>query len=258
MPRSSQKGVRRRRGVKRYGRRRGARGGYGQRRAGSTDFASCVDTLGVIDVSANTPYALQNIALTNSARAKTIAQGFQFYRISKVEVIWKPVVDTFSGTMSVPTLYYMVDKSNTFPSNTDLASIKQAGAKPHTLNELMYKMSFRPAVQITSSDSPAGAAPVTETAGVVKTSPWITTNANAGTFGSGGLWAPNSVDHRGLVFAVEQRISGATQVATAEVRIHYQFKKAIWFPTATDSTVNVIDLDTMTVSVPQSDANKSA
>lgn len=214
------------------------------------NYASCVDTVGDLSVVSNTPYSLQNISLTNSARAKTIAQGYQFYRITKVEVKWKPYVDTFaSGGLTVPNLYYMIDKANTFPSNTTIATLKQAGAKPVRLDDKVITRSFKPAVHMASDDGAAGPATVVETAAMTKVSPWITTNGNAG--GSGALWTPNSVDHRGLVFVIEQQTGAVNAgVASVEIVIHYQFKKPLFSSASGDETVHRIDLDTLEIVPP--------
>lgn len=217
------------------------------------DVASCTDTLGFISVAPNTPYTLQNIALTNSARAKTIAQGYQFYRITKVEVKWKPYVDTFTAanTLSVPTLYYMIDKANTFPSNSTVDTLKQAGARPRRLDDKILSVKFAPAVHLASDDGAIGPASTVETAGMMKVSPWITTNANAG--GSSMVWAPNSVDHRGLIFYVEQQSTAGPDagVCSAEVILHYQFKKPLWTAGAQSDTVHRIDLDTLEIVPPE-------
>lgn len=215
-----------------------------------TDVASCKDTLGQIGVTANTPYVLQNIALTNSSRAKTIAQGYQFYRISKVEVKWKPYLDTFASTstLTVPNLYYMIDKSNTFGNNATLDTLKQAGAKAVRFDDKIITRSFAPAVQLASSDAGAGPSPLLETAGVLKVSPWLTTSANAG---KPGPWVPNSVDHRGMIFFVEQTVSNPQAgLGSVEVIIHYQFKKPLWGVGSAQETVHRIDLDTLTVVPP--------
>lgn len=210
------------------------------------ETASCVDTLAEISLLPNTPYILQTIALTNSARALAIAQAYQFYRISKVEVKWKPLFDTFAtnGTSTVPSLYYMVDKANTFPTTSSLDTLKQAGAKPVRLDDKTVTRSFKPAVHIGSDDAAGGPAPVSQLAALTKVSPWITTNANAGSTGS--AWAPNSVDHRGLIFYLEQAVSPAAPftIAQVEIVLHFEFKKPLWVTTATaERTAYILDLD---------------
>lgn len=219
--------------------------------ASKSDYASCSDVIGVFNAVNNTPYMLYNIALTNSTRAKAIAQGYQFYRISKVEVKWKPYQDTFQagvGAATVPTLYYMIDKANTFPSNTTIDTLKQAGARPRRLDDKILSCSFAPAVHIASDDGVSGPATVVETAATLKTSPWLTTNANAG---GTGFWTPNGVDHRGLVFYIEQT-TGVTNtgVASVEVVVHYQFKKPLWSVLTGDDTIHRLNLDTLEIEPP--------
>lgn len=224
------------------------------------DVASCSDVVGAFEAVSNNVYQLYNIALTNSSRAKSIAQGYQFYRISKVEVKWKPLVDTFTSSstsagspgLSVPNLYYMIDKANTFPSNTVLDTLKQAGAKPVRLDDKIITRSFKPAIHLASDDGATGPASTVETAGMMKVSPWITTSSNAG--GIGAVWTPNSVDHRGLVFCIEQlAANNSNSVATVEVVVHYQFKKPLWTTGAQQQTVFRVDLDTLEIQPPEID-----
>lgn len=212
-----------------------------------SDIATCRANLGVVNLTANTPYQLFNFSLSNSDRAVAIAKGYQFYRIPLVEITFKASVDTYAGSSSVPHLYYMVDRANTFPTGTDLDTIKGAGAKPHRLDDKTIVCRFKPAVHLVSDDSAGGPAPVAETAGMVKVSPWLPTNGNAG---EPSAWTPNSVDHRGLVFCVEQVIAGNISVGTMEVVVHYEFKKALWQPKTSDPSLYKIDLDTLTIVPP--------
>ena len=204
----------------------------------SRDIASCSDTLALSSIMPNTPYSLVNIALTNSIRAKTIAQGYQFYRIARVDVQWKPQFDTFTagGTSSAPNLYYMVDKANTFPFNATVDTLKQAGAKPVRLDERIITRSFKPAVHVGSDDNNGGAAPVLETAALIKVSPWITTNANAGQGTT--LWAPNSVDFFGSAeFMAIARVTARNRFKTFKHR-----DKCLFVNTVHDSIVLDVDM----------------
>lgn len=217
------------------------------------DIASCSDNVGFFSVLPNTVYALSNAALTNSQRAQAIAKGYQFYRLAKVEVKWKPYADTYAsgvGANTVPTLYYKVDKANTFPNSTTLANLKTAGAKPRRLDDKNLSVSWVPAVHVGSDDGNAGGPTTTlETAALVKSGPWITTNANAG---GAGPWVPNSVDHRGLIFAVEQLNApgSGTGVCSCEVIVHYEFKAPLWTSGSTDPVVHQVNLDTMEIIEP--------
>lgn len=212
------------------------------------DVATCVDNIGTIAIVPNTMYFANNIALTNSARAKAIAQAYQFYRITKVEFKWKPLLDTFTSAtnITVPQLYYRIDKANTLPLGfATLDTLKRSGCKPRRLDENNLTVSFAPAVHIGSDDGGAtGPATTVETAALTKVSPWLTTNANAG---SQGQWSPNSVDHRGLVYYIEQSSIQAPPnnvVASMDVVVHYEFKKPQWSLPQADFVGGIrLDLD---------------
>jgi len=176
-----------------------------------------------------------NFSLSNSPRASAVAAAFQEYRIAKVEVFVKAQADTFDSGLvgngtnpGVPHLLYMIDKTATFDNaNTNSLALKQAGAKPRRLDDKTIYISWKPAIQIGSSEVVPGPAPVAELSSTYKVSPWITTNANAGEAGS--AWAPNSVDHMGLVLAAEQpRGPLPTTVASVSFRITYEFRKPLW------------------------------
>lgn len=203
--------------------------------------------------SPSATYGFYNFALTNSARATQVAQGFQEYRISKVEVHFKPCADTFDANVvgtgaspSIPYLYYMIDKTGSLANaTTNTQVLKQAGAKPIRLDDRTIKVHWRPAVQIGSSDSAGGPAPVSELAAAYKISPWLTTNANAA---EGTTWAPNSVDHMGLTFGCEQpRGPFPTTVASVSIRVTYEFRKPLWYVAPTPGVgmkkINLDDLE---------------
>lgn len=197
-------------------------------------------------------FGFYNFALSTSPRASAVAAGFQEYRIAKVECYVKPTADTFdSGFVStganpgVPHLLYMIDKTATFDAaGTTSQALKQAGAKPRRLDDKTIYISWKPACAVGSSEVVPGPAPVAELSALYKVSPWITTNANAGEPGS--AWAPNSVDHMGLVLSAEQpRGPLPTQVASVSFRITYEFRKPLWqvAPPAPGNEMQKIDCD---------------
>lgn len=187
------------------------------------------------NISPSQAYSIYNFSLSSSARAEQVSQGYQEYRIRLIEMFVKPYADTYDaanvqvGTAGpgLPYFYYMVDKTGVF-NNTSTTSLtlKQAGAKPIRLDDKTIRVAYKPAVQIGSSDSgaPPGPAPLLDLASTYKVSPWITTNQNART--PGQPWAPNSVDHQGIIMAAEQpRGVLPTSVASISFRIHYEFRK---------------------------------
>lgn len=250
-------------GGKRRGGKRVRRAGKKQaKKYGSSDFARIQVDLNaetsVVTSGAGGPsspsqvYHIANFALTNSKRAVQIAQGYQQYRLAKVEVFVKPNADTFMadniapGTgLGVPYFYYLIDKTGAMMNSaTNTVMLRNAGAKPIRLDDKTIKISFKPAVQIGSTDSgPGGTVPIAELAAMTKVSPWLTTNANSATPGS--PWAPNSVDHLGIIFGAEQP-RGPLQVDVAHVayRLTFEFRKPLWYNIALPTQpVNVVDLD---------------
>jgi len=46
----------------------------------------------------NTMYEKRNFTIADNPRARAVAAAYQFYRIKKVTLIFRPQVDTFLGT----------------------------------------------------------------------------------------------------------------------------------------------------------------
>lgn len=229
----------------------------------SGDFARVVHTLqnelplvanGNGSSSASQSYGFYNFALNISPRAVQIARGFQEYRISNIKAVFKSCADTFDSlnvstgvSPSLPYLYALVDRTGSFENAaTNSQTLKQAGAKPRRLDDKTIVISWKPTVSVGSGDaaSPPGPAPVLELAALYKTSPWITTNANANE--PTGAWAPNSVDHMGLVLAIEQpRGPLPVTAATVSFVITYEFRRPLWatVPTASDPVMVNVDLN---------------
>lgn len=233
-------------GKRRNYRRRGVRVPKGRSYARQSNFARVVyDIQGETSVNATSAggsgpggqvYFADNFALTNSVRAMAVAQAYQEYRISKIEMFVKPVADTFMadaiapGTgLSVPYFYYIIDKTGALTnSSTTTKTLRQAGAKPHRLDDKTLYIKWKPTILIGSSDAgPGGPAPVSELSATTRTSPWITTNASSNTPGS--PWTANSVDHLGIAFGAEQpRGPLPTAVANVTFRVTYEFRKPLW------------------------------
>lgn len=242
---------------------RGAkRGMRKQKKYGQSDFARVVHVLqneyplpSTGSGNAGSPsqaFGFYNFSLSMSPRASAVAAGFQEYRIAKVECIVKPVADTFiSGNVavattdySIPHLVYLIDKTATFDSvATNSAALKQAGAKPIRLDDKNIVIRWKPAIQIGSSEVLPGPAPTSELSASYRTSPWITTNANAGQ--AAAPWQANSVDHMGLVVSAETPRGPSSQVASLSFRITYEFRKPLWqvVPSAPGNEMIKVDLE---------------
>lgn len=187
----------------------------------------------------NQVYAFRNFTLAAaSVRLTDIGQSYQFFRIRKVNWQIRPAFDTFqsSGTgsaVSVPQLYWRMDREGVFTSATTLETLKAAGCKPVRLDDKIIAKSFAPAVVLPTLVTPANesATPPTPAVygnGVKKVSPWLPTNANAYVQGS-ATWVANSQDHLGIIFCVDQDSGVSTNVPVGYLSftIEYDFKKPL-------------------------------
>lgn len=170
-------------------------------------------------------YGLYNFSLTTCDRAVRVAKAYQLYRISKVEIKFKPKYDTFiAGATQAAKgyLYYIVDRTGSmYNSNTNFNSLRDAGARPLVFDEKTRTVSFAPAILNQVLDAGTNVPPPTPFA-QYKVSPWLTTNAY--NLQSGQPWEPNSTDHLGISFGVETE--GPLQYSyDVDIVIHYQFKK---------------------------------
>lgn len=242
------------------GKRRGGKRRGGMRRPRVVrDIANVKENLGFANLSPNQVYSMENFSLSNSTRAQAVAHGYQYYRIKKISLKFRPLYDTFmnssTGTCSVPNLYVMIDKQQQFPAGTTLPVLKAAGAKPRRLDDKTLSYTFAPAVTNISATFAGSAITTIGTgAGTYKVSPWLPTNANAFTSSGtvNGAWKVNSVDHAGVVFCIEQAVyPTGVSIATCEIEITYEFKKPMWSlpPPQADAepvvNVQVIDLDNL-------------
>lgn len=255
----------RRKAGKRKGRRMNRRRSAGG--LGRGDVARVTANLGQVLIGANTPYSMMNFGLSNSQRACAVASAYQYYRIKRITIKVKPLYDTFqlgaSSTVTLPYLYYMIDRHNTFPANTTVATLKNAGCKPLRLDDKTRTISFKPSVMnVSITQAGSGSAPTLTGSGTYRVSPWLSTNLNNNGGGNpnvppgapGAVWKPDSTDHQGLILFIEQySVPTPNQVANLEYIVEYEFKKRLWEPpaTSTDVTVNQIDIDNLVVIEPE-------
>lgn len=187
------------------------------------DIAKLSETtqLSAYQLSANTPYMKRDFTIATNPRAAAVANAYQHYRIKKITLKLKPLVDTFTGGVgyTAPYLYYMIDKSGSLPSNISLGALKSMGAKPIRLDEKEITISWRPSVLTNTVDlnTPGGAF------SQYKVSPWLSTNANAL---NPGVFAVSNVDHLGIFMYIET-VGASSLVITAECILDVEFKKPL-------------------------------
>lgn len=182
-------------------------------------IATCSETDN-FTYATNTAYRLQALSLdAASQRVLDIAKGYQQYRLKRITIKFKPKFDTFAagGASSVPEFHYIIDKLNSFPPGTNLQSLRDAGAKPIRFDDKIVTITWRPSV-LTETYGQANPA------AQYKISPWLSTNASAGT---ANPFAYSSIDHFGLTWQVNVLASPGYGDLQAELTLDWEFRRPL-------------------------------
>lgn len=202
--------------------KQGKRKQNARRNRGVREWATLTESGAPGTLAPNTAYKSYNLSLAMCPRAINVAKSYQFYRIKRVTYVIKPNADTFiSGqTSSVPYLYYMIDRTQQFQNAVSPDMLRAAGAKPRRIDEKIVQFSYCPSVLNLAYDNTAGAA----TNVSYKVGPWLPTKD----INQVGVWNPNTTDHQGVVFYIEN--VGGSIGFTFERRFEIEFKKPIVQP----------------------------
>lgn len=189
---------------------------------------------------------LEDLCLAAFDRAAQVARAYQYFRIKRVDVQFKPFADTFSNstTQSVPYLHWLIMKGDALDPLT-FNAMRDAGAKPIRFDEKTLNVKFRPFVQQqVIGEGAAGAPPPSTAWGMSRVSPWLSTTYQPAT--DSIAWIPSKVPHTGLFWGVQQDYSTITQYYDVTVTAHFEFKKPLGInpPTGTAPTgVSLLGLD---------------
>lgn len=179
-------------------------------------------------------YAFRSFGLNAaSTRVQNIAQGYQEFRIKRITWECRGFFDTFVAPSSataptVPHLYWRVDRLGAYNGDTTLNTLKASGCRPIRLDDKIVRRSFTPSVLYPVSVAPAAAGtsePVVM-ANSYKLSPWLATNANA-YITSNNSWAPSTVDHMGLLIAVDCDVIPFAAAAAISFTVEFEFRKPL-------------------------------
>lgn len=208
------------------GGKKGAKGGKRGRKGYEVkEIASLTEVQAPIATPlANQNYATYNLSLASLTRARDVAKGYQYYRIKRVTYVIKPLSDTFNAqglapggsAASVPYLYYMIDRTRLFQAGFTIDQLKAMGAKARRLDDKTLTFSYTPSVLTETYDPTALANGAVQ----YKMMPWLPTKD----INQAGLWNPNTTDHTGVVWRVEQ-VSGTAIGYQLERRVQVEFKK---------------------------------
>lgn len=197
-------------------------------RLSNSEFASAKETFKYDNDNMGELYTVYNTRLSNFDRLAAIAKGYQYYRITKIEMKFIPHADTFTqgAQTTVPTLYWLIDRNeNTLFSATGFDQIREAGAKPIRFDDKMVRVTWRPNVLQTMPADNLNP-PASSAFTLTRLSPWLPTNQYAATETAPYQWAPSTIPHRGLIYGVYQESPvGTTYQYHTEITVHAQFKK---------------------------------
>jgi len=192
----------------------------------STDYAKVRENFTYALPAGNMAF-FRNIQLADALfdRAQAVAQAYQQFRIKYIRLNFQPNYDTYQagppGNARVPQLYFMIDKTNSIPTNANAGTLQSVGARPYRMDDKNLIRSWRPTVLVSNMTAPAAAA-----ANQVLTTPWLSTNQNAGN--PAPAWAPSTVDHLGAVFFITNTVVGDAQVYNVNVEVLFEFRKPNW------------------------------
>lgn len=156
-------------------------------------------------------------------RAQQVAAAYQQFRIRYVKLTFRPSADTFPAVPGnvIPQLYFMYDKSNAIPTNATAGTFYSMGARPYRMDDKNLKFTWKPTALTADLIAPG-----VTTASQLRTSPWLSTNANSGN--PGAVWQPSEVDHLGCAFYVTKINPADTINYTVDVEVVFDFRKPVW------------------------------
>lgn len=168
----------------------------------------------------------RNVELADNSydRSQSVAAAFQEFKVKYIKLTFRPSADTFAPAAgnAIPQLYFQIDKANSVPTNANLQTLLDMGVRPIRFDAKNIVKTWKPTVLTADMVSPG-----TVTASQVRTSPWLSTNANSG--GPGAVWAPSIVDHLGCLFHVTQ-MNPLTPTINyfVDVEVVFCFRKPLW------------------------------
>jgi len=198
----------------------------------TTEFASAKQTIALSQDQMNTVFRADDFNLAQFDRMVNIAKCYQYFRMTKVEMKFQPLQDTYvdSGAQSVPYLYYLITKGDNLDAGT-FNKLRDAGAKPIRFDDKTINVNWRPAVLrgVIGEDTTLPVNPTVIGWSETKVSPWLSTAFQPAS--QALVWTPSAVPHKGILYGVEQDNSTSTKYYSVSVTAHFQFKKPQTFST---------------------------
>lgn len=192
------------------------------RRATVAEWATLTENKPSTLLNANTMYQSYNLTLSQFARASAVAKGYQLYRIKRVMIKLSPLADTFiaGSGQQVPYLYYMIDRTKNLAAANTQTALKRCGAIPRRFDEKIVSFSYTPSVLQGNLDTNPPPQQSNNQFVSYKMAPWLNTRDSE----TLGVWNPDTTDHQGIVWYVENNGSTAIEYK-CEMIVEFQFKK---------------------------------
>jgi len=182
------------------------------------NFASATETFSV----AVTAGVVNDFKMTmqDLVRCEALMSVYQYYRITSVEMRFKPQIDTFisGGPSLLPYLYWQYDKSSAL-SGLNAQGFEDIGTKAIRLDDKTISRKWKPSV-LTDSTAAGG---VTQ----FKVAPWLPTQFQGA--------ANNLVDHYGAIFYISKMSPSDGTVYDVDVVVNVQFRKPLIVPSQTET-----------------------
>lgn len=183
-------------------------------KAPTGSFASRSETFSKA-ITAGNVYDINNLSLADLPVCSQLAKFYQYYRITSVQMRFKPNTDTYisngaggSTTGYLPYLYFLYDKSGAL-GQLNAVQFEEAGAKPIRLDDKTILRQWKPSV-ITGT--------IADSITQFKTSPWLPTHDMAGV-------NINDVYHLGAVFYISKTSPADTQTYDIDITVTVQLRK---------------------------------
>jgi len=197
----------------RKGQRKGAKVALPKRITGN--FASATEQFSVaVTAGVVSDFTLN---MRDLIRTRALLSVYQYYRITSVEMRFKPYFDTFANGLSsgqtLPYLYFQYDKAGAL-TGLDAQGFEDIGTKAIRMDDKTIVRSWKPSV-LTNSTGTGG---VTQ----FKVSPWLPTQYLAA--------ANDDVDHYGAIFYISKTSPSDGTIYDVDVVVNVQYRKPLIVP----------------------------
>lgn len=211
-----------RKGKKKAAARRPRRAAAGRMPKQTTgNFASATETFSVAVTA-----GLVNdftLSMADLIRTRALMGIYQYYRISTVEMRFKPLSDNYlaGGADQLPYLYFQYDKSGSL-QGLNAQNFEEIGTKAIRFDDKTITRKWKPSV-ITNT----GVGGLTQ----FKVSPWLPTQEPGG-----GQNA--AVDHYGAIFYISKMSPADGTIYDVDVVVNVQYRKPLITPSSGVTNVN--------------------